>query len=175
MTAQVGIRTAEDLRERCWVDEDTGCWLWRLARDSRNNQPILRIPAIGRCGSLGAFTSLLRTGKLPRPGRPWHPTCSTPHCANPDHRKEGTRKSQMLRVGHRHTAEARLKMSVKARGYGRLTEEDRAEILGCALSLKEIADKYGISESYASELRSGRARRRCPLPASSVFSWVPAA
>jgi hypothetical protein len=170
-----GIHTAEDLRQRCWVDPQTGCWIWRFARDSRNDAPILRIPAIGRCGSLGAFTSLLRTGKLPRPGRPWHPTCATPHCANPDHRKEGTRKSQMLRAAHRHTADSRLKMSIKSRGRGRLSEQERAEILGSSMSIKEIATRYGVSEPYASELRSGRARTRRALPAASVFSWVPSA
>ena len=42
-----GVRTITDLQDRCIVDDITGCWLWRAARDS-NGTPSLQYPPLGR-------------------------------------------------------------------------------------------------------------------------------
>ena len=33
-----GIRTLQDIIDRCFLDEDTGCWIWRQAVDKRQGR-----------------------------------------------------------------------------------------------------------------------------------------
>lgn len=55
-----GIRTADDLRARCWIDDDTGCWHWRGAVDL-NGIPSMWLPALRRRTSLGVVAAVLAT------------------------------------------------------------------------------------------------------------------
>ncbi|RYE04906.1 MAG: hypothetical protein EOP33_08185 [Rickettsiaceae bacterium] len=70
-----GIVTIEDLRQRCRVDEDTGCWQYGKATRS-NHAPGVRLNALDQqMVSLGTAIAVLTTGERPRKGIFWHVTC----------------------------------------------------------------------------------------------------
>lgn len=165
-----GIRTADDLKGRCWVDDDTGCWHWRGAVDT-NGIPSMWLPELRRRTSLGVVAAVLTTGAAPLPGQMWHCTCTTRYCANPAHRTCGTRSSQMLAARMTRNPLQRARISAGKRANGKLTDKQRAEIAGSDEVLRVLSDRYGISISHAQKLRSTRQ----PLHSSgaSVFTWRP--
>lgn len=165
-----GIRTPDDLKARCWVDEDTGCWLWRGAVDS-HGIPSMWLPALLRRSSLGVAACLFATGAAPLPGQAWHCTCTTRYCANPAHRTCGTRSSQMLAARMTRTPLQRARISAAKRANGKLTDAQRVEIAGSSDILRVIADRYGISISQAQKMR--RQTQIQPAQGASVFSWRP--
>ena len=168
-----GIRAAADLMLRCKVDVDTSCWEWHGARDARG-RPSTWCPGLQATVSLGVLAAYLRTGQRPAKGTAWHCLCKTPDCANPAHRTAGTRSSQMLALRMRRTPAQRAKVAAGRRLVGKLTEADVAVIRDGGLLLREIVARYGISTSYACEVRSGKRRADLAAPGSSVFAWRPA-
>lgn len=168
-----GVRTIADLKDRCVVDEITGCWIWRAARDS-NGVPSLQYPPLGRVVSLGVAIGHLRTGEPSPPGVVWHRTCETRQCANPDHREAGTRSTQMLAAVIKRSPQTRAKITAGKRRASKLSEADVAEIRGSDMKLAEIMERYSITRGYACELRSGKRRAPLAAPGSSAFAWRPA-
>lgn len=165
-----GIRTVEDLMARCWVDPDTGCWHWRFARDSKA-LPSLRLAPLNRTVSLGVAACYFATGAAPKPGQMWHCTCTTPNCANPEHRRAGDRSSQMRAASLTRTPLQRARISAGKRAASHLTDGQRAEIAGSTEILRVLAERYGVSVSGAQKLRTARAPD--PKAGFSVFSWRP--
>lgn len=49
-----GIVTVEHVRERCHIDEDNGCWVWKrsFSRSARSSLPIAWIAAKGKTVSV---------------------------------------------------------------------------------------------------------------------------
>ena len=164
-----GIRTPDDLKARCWVDEDTGCWHWRGAVDSQG-RPSSWAPALRRTASMGVLACLLRTGAGPLPKQYWHCTCITQYCANPEHRVCGTRKSQMLAQRLKRDPLVVARISRTKRLASKLSEADCEHIRTGGLKLAEIMDLYGISQGYACVVRSGQRRQPLAAPGSSVFA-----
>ena len=168
-----GVRTITDLQDRCIVDDITGCWLWRAARDS-NGTPSLQYPPLGRVVSLGVAIGHLLTGQPAERGVVWHRNCETRQCANPAHRVAGTRSTQMLSAGIKRGPQARARIIAGKRRAAKLSEADADEIRGSAMTLAEIVQRYGITRSYACEVRSGKRRAPLAAPGSSAFAWRPA-
>jgi len=164
-----GIRTIADLKDRCHVDEDTGCWHWRGAMQ-RGRYPSLRVSALGITTTAGVAICFLLTGKRPAKGVAWHSTCRNTDCANPAHREPGTRSTQMTAHAIRRTPLTRALISANRRGGSRLSEDQIAEIEGSAEKLSALCDRYGICMSYASLLRRGMTRAAVAAPGSSVFA-----
>jgi len=165
-----GIHTPEDLKARCWVDDDTGCWHWRGALDA-NAIPSMWLPVLGRRSSLGVAACLFATGAAPLPGQMWHCTCTTRYCANPEHRTCGNRSSQMLAARMTRNPLQRARISAGKRANGKLTDVQRAEIAGSGEILRVLAERYGISISQAHKLRTQTQTQ--PAQGASIFSWRP--
>lgn len=165
-----GIRSPEDLRIRCWVDEETNCWLWRGATDA-NGRPSMRLPALGRTVSIGVACCYFETGGAPMRGQVWHVTCKTANCANPDHRRSGTRSTMMNALKLTRSPLTRARISAGKRAKGKLTEAQREEIALSTENLRVIGDRYGICPSYVSKIRI--AQHRSVKSGSSVFNWRP--
>ena len=165
-----GVRSIDDLRDRCHIDDITGCWVWRYGFDGQG-RPNVWMPALRKSTSMGVAICALLTGKPPKPGTVWHVTCRNKLCANPAHRQEGDRSTQMLAAKYRHTPVSRARISVGKRGQSRLSPEQIAEIEGSTLKLSEICARYGISQTHASNLRAGHRNRPTAAPGSSVFSF----
>ena len=166
-----GIRTADDLMGRCKVEVITGCWIWNAARDM-HGRPSLWIPALQRVGSLGIMASVLATGEGPKPGAAWHSVCGNRDCANPAHRKEGNRSSQMLAHGMKRDPAQRARIARARRAKaGKLTDADVMVIRTGGMTLDQITARFGICKGYASEVRAGRRPLHVgAAPGSSVFA-----
>lgn len=155
-----GVRCLADLRDRCRIDDDTGCWVWSGAvkgGERSGGRPEVRID--GKAFGLSKLLHrLLNTPAKDERGLIYHPMCSNKRCCNPGHHKLLT-KSEIneLRGGHTALTRARISAVQRAAGRSRLSEEQRAEILGSPLKLSEIMERYGVSLAYASGLRSGKA------------------
>ncbi len=157
-----GIRTIEDIKDRCVLDEDTGCWLWVGATGKNTGRPAIWLP-VGPTGGqsyrLSQVLTWIESGRLRRPdGRVWSPVvCGNPRCANPDHHRLRT-KAQIQQA--RRTTNSALhaaKLSAACRGSTRkLTHAQRIEIRDSLLPASEVATRYGISTSYAKKILSGR-------------------
>jgi hypothetical protein len=165
---RAGIRTRADLKSRCTVDVDTGCWRWTGARDV-NGQPRLWLPALCTVVTLGVAACYIRTGARPEKGQIWHAVCATRECANPAHRAPGTRSSLMLGLGMQRTPLQRAHYSAGRRARDELSEADIEFIRSCGLTLREICARVGISENYARSVRRGLPNQ-VAAPGSSVFN-----
>jgi hypothetical protein len=172
-TITCGVQTLEDIRERCYVDPDTNCWQWRGAL-TNNRYPSLWMPTLRKSVTIGQAIGYLSTGKVPGPGASWHSTCKNAMCANPAHRRKGTRATQMKAYGIERNPLTRARIAAAKAGQGKLTDEDAKEIRDGDLTLKQIAARWGICISYASEVRAGKRRGEKPAAqGASVFGWRP--
>lgn len=153
-----GVRTLADLRDRCWVDVDTGCWHWRGARDGNGN-PSLRSAVLRVSTSLGGIVCLLRTGERVRAGHAWVAQCAHKHCANPAHREEMSRGDMVrLRLAGPIPPLQRARISATKRARStKMTPERAAEIRASGETAPALAKRHGISVSMAWEIRTGRA------------------
>lgn len=159
-----GVHTVEDLRQRCVIDDITGCWRYAM-------HPRLWMPGIGRRVTLGVAICFLLTGKEPRKGVAWHCTCSTKDCANPRHRRAGNRSSQMKAANLHRDALTVARIARTKRAASDLTEESCAEIRASHDSLAVLAKRYGVSPSHAGYIRAGK--RRAPIVSGcSVFCFA---
>lgn len=168
---QFGVLSIEGIRDRCIVDDITGCWTWCAARDG-NGAPCLHVPALGIVTTLGVAIGYFRTGARSPPGVVWHCTCETRQCANPDHRRAGTRSTQMLAAKIKPSPQTRARISAGKRRGAKLSQADADDIRGSSLLLTEISDKYGICIFYACQIRNGQRRKPLAAPGSSVFGWT---
>lgn len=188
---QDGVRTLEDLRGRCVVDAETGCWLWRgaLSHGSRG-QPTTRVwlpdGEGGGTVATGQRAAWLLAGKTLRPGHVvWRQLCTRSDCINPQHGAAGTRPqmhaaivaSGRLRGDPRRAAiNARNRLSMLVP----VETVRRAERMFAAGAMqKEVVAALGISQQSAKRIRIGvhphSAGRLCVVPAASVFAWRAAA
>ena len=169
-----GIRSIEDIRLRCHIDDITDCWVWRGARNGQKT-PSMHLPGPDRVTSMGVAICFLTTGRVPDRGEVWHCVCETKNCANPKHRAKGNRSSQMraARIERGPEVRARIIEGRRRKGANKLTDADVHEIRTAGLTLKQIMAKFGISRSWAHEVRSGKHRVTSRAPGASVFDWRP--
>lgn len=172
-----GIRSISDLRDRCRIDEVTGCWHWSQCVD--NGAPKLWFTdAHGQTSMRGrrAALSLLNGERLPKE-MVAYPTrgCESSDCVNPDHACAGSRvkagkalaKSGRIKGLPSKTAASR-KTCAKLR---KLTDEMVAEIRSSDESIVTLAKKFGVAQNTVWMCRAGRSYKP---PGASVFTWRPA-
>jgi hypothetical protein len=175
--AMKGVYTIEDLRARCRMDEETGCWLWGGA--SQDNRGMVWLPELGVSRNV-VFAALYLTGRRPPAGQGSYLKCTSPLCCNPEHAATGTRKQisqHLARQGRfkdnpKHMA-AVLALSKKARV---LSDEQANEIRTSNEIGYVIAERMGVSKSVVSRIRRGQTYRPRLMAAASVFTFgMPAA
>lgn len=144
-----GIRTLEDLRERSFVDDATGCWHWRGALSSRT-RPSMWIPDLERVGTVGTLLTHL-TGKS---GGFWIPTCRCSDCVSPQHRVYGTAGELQRVTRPKLTPLHRARIAAARRKTSRVTTEESArQIRESAETLAVVAERHGMSVAMASKIR----------------------
>lgn len=162
---QDGIRTVEDLRGRCRIDDETGCWLWAGAK--RASAPSVWIPGHGACAMPKAIALL--TGKTLERKRVMVPTCGRVDCANPAHRKEGSYSELWKLLRPSLTPKHRAKITAATRlALGKITPEIAEQIRAAEGSNAAVGARFGIHETQTSRIRRGDAW--AALPGSSVFA-----
>jgi hypothetical protein len=171
-----GVRTLADIRDRCRIDELTGCWTWTGAV-SGNGLGSLWYPALGRVLAISTAIYHLRHGKEKARGTVYRPVCGGKMCANPAHYKLGPHGCQVPR-GIKRSALTRAKISATklAAKASKLSAEARADIVANpdGLTYEQLAARWQISQGYCYVVRNGKpnAADRKLAPEASVFAFA---
>lgn len=165
-----GIKTIADLKLRCRIDDETGCWLWAGAVKATSAR--VWLPGIGPT-SMTAALQVLQHGTRPTSDRMLVPVvCRNPSCGNLAHRRWGTRGELFeiirptLPAGHR----ARVAAG-KRRASGLYSPEVRRDIVTSNEPVAVLADRHGMKVSMVYRIRKGE-RWADGVPGSSVFSMA---
>lgn len=174
-----GIKTIEDVKGRCYVDDFTGCWHWRGSmkiNDKGRGTPQMHIyDSVARRSATvsGPLAVLELTGRrTPQTQRGWR-TCLCDDCLNPAHIMGGTHKEWGAWLREQRcwqNSPARLAAGREwARARSRLSAKEIAQAKECRTG-KEAAELLGISESHASKIRTGKIWANRPARGASVFT-----
>lgn len=164
-----GVHDLEALRQRCVIDDLTGCWRWGGAVCDG----VPRIWLAGRVTTGPRAAVQLSGGRIERGQVAYHARCSTPDCVNPAHIRVGTK----AQAGAHLAATGRLRgdprrAAVNLRNgstRSRRSEELRELILASPESGVALERRLGIAHSTISYVRQGK-RWRQHVPGASVFS-----
>lgn len=176
-----GIRTVEDLRLRCAIDDVTGCWLWRGAISDGAPKVHFRHPvSLERTDAKGRRVALIlsRGEDLPRGHVAWQRVCcDSPLCVNPEHCRSGPKKEW----GRWLTASGKVKnlpsKCVAARkGWDtkgrKFTPEMRQQIMADSRPVTTIAAELGVSRMGVWSVRQ-QLSHRDGMANSSVWTFRP--
>lgn len=156
-----GIRTVEHMRQRCSVDEVTGCWHWGLSM-VQGSPKVWYVDSDGnrKCGR-GRRIALELVGGI-KPGQTAFAKdkCKSDDCVNPDHCQAGTRAAAgaaITRSGRWKNHPKKMAASREtAKKRRKLTDEQRAEIRMRTESNKKLAAEYGVSQYAIWVTKRGR-------------------
>lgn len=171
-----GIVCIEDIRQRCYVDEDTGCWHLRTARG-------LPLPDDGKRKTLwvhgmGHLTVTRAAWHLGREGRPlpngWrvYRKCASHDCANPAHMAAGTCKAwgrHMAASGKAVTPAKTMAARVVPKPHQKLTSELKRWLLESEQTGSDAAHALGITQGRANCIRAAHRKALAERPAASIF------
>ena len=170
-----GIRSIEDLRLRCRMDPDTGCWNWGLST-CEGHPRVWVVAADGtRWKSTGAAASFfLREGRKPVRGKIAYRSCCNNLCVNPEHVVEGTRADHGALCASRGVWKNKPNRIAANRrnirgALAKLTIDQAREIRSSLCTDAALAKVYGIARSQINAIRRGKAWRE-HAPNSSVFN-----
>lgn len=171
--APSGVRTLEDIKQRCVIDDETGCWLWRGAMSSRgsrrNGVPTLRVwMPDGLPGSerptlaTAARAAWLLSGREIQAGHVvWRRNCACSECVNPEHGAASARSTMHSAIA----ASGRLRgdpvrAAINARNRtSLLTPRDvvqQAEAMFAAGYLqRDVRAALGLAPRTAARIRRG--------------------
>ena len=175
-----GIHTIADLRERCHVDAETGCWHWLGGCDHKGPRVSYRLDGVlltagGRRAGL-ALAGVDVTGRWTRS----RACCRSDDCIAPQHSIAETRTMHTRAMKRRGvfapTPADRARQAVRMAGYRKLTQAEAEAVRADAAAGKThraIAAEHGIARGTVHCILIGRTYR--PLPAASVWDWRPVA
>lgn len=185
-TKWAGVRTLEELRDRCKIDEETGCWIYPSSLDSRTNTPRVYI-APGLIDEKVHTLTARRAGWL-LAGRPLdaklYVYCAKlfcqAACCNPDHSAVGTRKQ----MGQRQSKQGRFSgdptRSIINRGnYMKQavppeTVQRAKELVEQGAQYKVAAAQLGLHPQTVAKIAKGQHAQQRAVRGSSIFNLVPA-
>lgn len=166
-----GVRTVEDLRQRCRIDHETGCWRWGMtvSKEANNNgagRPKVEVlnPDTGKKTVMSGRRAalVLERGKdIPKGHVSFAKACCKwDDCVNPAHARSGSRHEHgeyLRRTGRvRGLNGSREAMIKRAKTLRRLTAEQVIEIRRCCnVPAKVYAERFGVSEFTIWAARKG--------------------
>jgi hypothetical protein len=165
-----GILTLMDLRDRCVVDEDTGCWVHQPKTCATSGIYVANAPDGPRTMSVGATVYWLKKSRRIPKGKAYFSTCFVARCCNPAHRKLGTRQDQLLALGFTHSLATRARMAQTKRSASILTEADAQTIRQSDEDLKTLSRQYGVTPSHISRIKRGQSWKPLHGYKSSIFN-----
>jgi hypothetical protein len=177
-----GIRSIEDVRLRCRIDETTGCWIWGMAYRTypdarRNPEPAVWLADLGICVN-GKKAVAILGGRAPKKGQVSWSKCLNSRCVNPQHVKVGSyaeRGAYLAKTNVLKGDPARSASNAKhRRARSAVTEELAAWIRESPQSGADVCHATGFSSSTVSRIRRGESWAENFSSAGSVFHWRPA-
>jgi hypothetical protein len=187
---QDGIKTLADIKGRCVIDSETGCWLWRGAMSTdgrRKGQPTSRVWIPQSQHTPGGTTTAPRaawmlSGRELSPEQiVWRHVCGNAACINPAHGKAGTRQdmfADLVACGRLRGDPRRAAINARNRASQLVSVERvrQAEALFAGGWLqKDIVKLMRIGNDTAAKIRRGLhpncAKAPSTVPVASVFGW----
>jgi hypothetical protein len=170
-----GVRSVDRLRERCVIDDETGCWHWKFGTSHGRPQLIISHPAVGEhirmSGARAAW--VLSNGRTVPEGQIVRLRCRSLDCCNPEHTKATTRTEwgkHIAKVGaNKCDPLRRAQITRDAQARSKLNREIVSEIRASDRPAREEAARHGIAMSTVTAIRR-RTRWKDALTASSVFN-----
>lgn len=147
-----GIKTLADLKQRCRVDPETGCWHWQGAM--KGGSARIWIPSIGVC-AMNTALPFLATGEPAARGAIYVPTCDNVACGNWDHRRPGSRSELMTIVRPKMPEATRIKMAATKRERGRYSKAAHIDIMTSRDVLRVLAKRWNFSVSHVQRVKAG--------------------
>ncbi len=170
-----GIYNFNDIKDRCVIEADTGCWLWGGSING-DGIPSIWYPALRRHPGPGVVLYHLTFGEVPPKGVFFHrkASCTNKRCMNPAHRQVGDRSSQMKAAKITRDAVVRMRISVARRRRSKLSDEDVAAIRASNETLVVLGERYGVHFDTVSKIRRGRSRRVSDVFTASLGQLIAA-
>lgn len=175
-----GIRALRDLKDRCFVDYDTGCWHWRMGMSQGAPRVHFITPDTGeRVTQRGRRAALylcrgcdLRSGHVASPK-----DCNSDDCVNPAHCQSLGRKAHGALVREKGWLR-NLPQMIKANRQiarsklAKITIEQAREIRESDEPISVLMKRYGLTRFPVSQIKLGKAWKE-DASGSSIFNWRP--
>jgi hypothetical protein len=184
-----GIRTLADIKARCIVDEETGCWEWGLSYSHSKTRKVSPIPRCHILKSDGKRTLtttckaawLISGRKLRSDYVVYRAVCWNTKCCNPDHLRAGTMKQMGAAIskagvlrGNPHRVMANTRNN-NSQATPREVVERAESLFAAGWKLADVAREIGVHKDTARLIRRGTHRnstgRQAGMSLSSVFGW----
>ena len=175
-----GVRKVADIRERCAIDSETGCWIWKGAYSAgdRSETPVVWSAEAKRVISVTRLFAFLDSGNQAYIERgssklkAWR-TCLNPKCVK--HVGYGTVEEWgkwTARNGQRKGKANVISANTRTRRAAScINLDDARSIRQSTETGTALAKTYGLSETQISRIRRNICWRDT-MPAASVFSWL---
>lgn len=175
-----GIASLEDLRGRCVIDEDTGCWHLRTARGKPlPTGKVQRVWAhgIGHTTATRLSWMLTHPGQQMRKGYVAFRRCCSYDCVAPEHISAASPQmwgKHMAATGKATTKAKTIAARIQVRNLpqNKLTPETRAWLLESTQSGCDAAHGLGISQGRANIIRAEHRKAVVSRPAASIFEFA---
>lgn len=173
-----GIRSITDLKNRCRIDDETGCWNWMGGKTKGKYPKIsMKIHGVNHAFS-GVKVAMLLSGHEVGDGMTvFHYKCTSNGCLNPGHLKVGTFKDKWAHIkdaGYLRGSPSRS-ASNKAVAMKRCKVVEHMDlILNSDKTNTELAKELGLHRTTICNARKNLAGSS-QIANASVFTWRPAA
>jgi hypothetical protein len=165
-----GVRTIDDIRDRCFISSDDECWHWRGATEA-SGRPKFWFPVFRVTTTPGPVIAFLKTGVRPKKAR-WLNRCRVADCMNPDHWFPSNHSTACKRSKRRNPAVHAIKTTIARRARSKLNEEIIQDIRSRAGIARHYAGKYEISVGHVYRVWAGTNWKPLTAPTSSVFNFA---
>lgn len=187
-----GVRSIDDLRGRCHIDEITGCWLWRGGFSNANDYSPTptcqaRIGGAEKPRIIAApRAAWLMSGRLLAAGQiVWRSRCSEAACINPAHCKAGTQREMMAEIkasgrlrGNPERAAMNMRSVLKMATPVEVVQRCEA-MFKAGMLQKDVRAETGLRPETLRAIRLGThinsTTKQRLVTQASVFSWGRAA
>lgn len=179
-TRSDGVRTLGDIRQRCTIDDITGCWIWRYAYDNHGTTTRVWLPdgagsVVGPGGTTtAARAAWLLSGKPLPTGHIVMRACRDIRCCNPAHGRAGTRVDlgSLLRAsGDLRGLPERAAVNARNRQRMMIPRHvvERGEAMYAAGAMaKDVRAALGVSPRTAALIRDGLHAHSTGKPAALI-------
>ena len=150
---------------------ESGCWQWTGPLSKQGYGHFSKIESgkgFGRGTAAHRFSYELFKGPI-LPGLFVLHSCDNPACVNPAHLDVGTQKTNMRDCVSRGRFRGFWKAKRgSANQLAKLTEADVIDIRSSSLSIKALAEKYGVDRTNVHQILTGKTWAHVPMPAVRV-------
>lgn len=172
---QRGIRSIDDLRERCDVDPVTRCWIWRGCVDETGYPRIHAFdPERGEKRSMAGARAAwcIAHGEAPLPGYYVYRSCGHRKCLNPVHLRQVKDRAEAGKlIEARGSAKGKRSyektIEISRKGWAKqglqITPPEIVLAIRAAppeITGRALAKLHGVSEQRVSAIRTGKSHRR---------------